>query len=68
MTRLRGIPQPGTSNFSRTLILPDIFNRPNFEYRVFSGLKADSLEKKKEEKIAEKKQKKKQYASWGKRT
>ena len=35
-------PQPGTPDFSRTLVHPDIFNRLNFAYSAFSGLKVDS--------------------------
>ena len=40
------IPQPGSFDFSFTLVLPDTFSRSNFEYSVFNGLKVDSMEKK----------------------
>ena len=39
---LGGFPKPGTPDFSRTSVLPDIFNSSKFEYRAFSGLKVDS--------------------------
>ena len=50
MTRLRVIPQPGTLDLVSTLILSDIFNRSNFEYRVFSSLKVESGRRKKKKK------------------
>ena len=37
-----GIPPTWHPDFSRILLLPDIFNRSNFEYSAFSGLKVDS--------------------------
>ena len=43
-------PKPGTPDFSRTLVLPDIFNSSNFEYRAFSGLTVDSGRRKKKKK------------------
>ena len=49
MTRLRGISQPGTSDFCRTKALPDIFNRSNLKYSAFSGLKVDSGRRKKKQ-------------------
>ena len=44
------ISQPGTPNFSRILILPDIFNRSNFEHSVFSGLKVEGMGRKRKKK------------------
>ena len=56
-----GFSQPGTPNFSRALVLPDIFNRSNVEYSAFSGLKVDYrrriLKKKKKSKKKEKEKK-----------
>ena len=50
-------PQHGIPYFSPTLVLPDIFNRFNFEYSVFSVLKVDSRRSnKKEKKEREKKE------------
>ena len=37
----------GTPDFCRAKVLPDIFNHSNFECSVFSGLKVDSMERKK---------------------
>ena len=37
-------------DFCHTLVLFDIFNRSNFEYSAFSGLKVDSAEETKHEK------------------
>ena len=37
-----GNPKSGTPDFSRTLVLPDIFNQSNFQYSALSGLKVDS--------------------------
>ena len=49
-------PQPGTADFSRTKVLPDIFHLSNFEYSAFSGLKVDSsVRKKNQEKRKSKK-------------
>ena len=48
--QLRGIPQPGKLSFSRTLVFPDVFNRSNFEYSAFSGLKEDSWKRKRKKK------------------
>ena len=44
---MRGISQPGTLDFYHTLVLLDIFNRSNFQYIAFCGLKVDSAEEKK---------------------
>ena len=52
-----GSPQPATPDFIFALVLPDIFNRLNFEYRALSGLKVDSRRRKR--KKARKKEKKK---------
>ena len=38
---IEGDPQPGVPDLCLTKVLPDIFNRSNFEYRAFSGLKID---------------------------
>ena len=38
-------PGPGTLKFIRTLDLSDTFNRSNFEYSAFSGLKVDSMKR-----------------------
>ena len=38
-----GIPQTWHPNFSRALVLSDIFNRLNFEYSELCSLKVDSL-------------------------
>ena len=43
-------PQPSSPDFSRTLVLPDIFNRSNFEYSAYSGLKVDSMGRKRKKK------------------
>ena len=45
-----GTPQPGTLNFIPALVLPDIFNRLNFEYSAFIGLKVDNREEKEKKK------------------
>ena len=60
-TRLRGIPQHGTHNFSQALVLPDIFNRSNFEYSTFSSLKVDSGRKKKKKEKTKKQNKKNSF-------
>ena len=52
-------PQRGTTDFSGTLVLPDLFNRSNFEYSVFSGLKVDSGRRKRKKKVRKKMQNKK---------
>ena len=44
------ISQPGTPDFSRTLILPNIFNWSNFEHSVFSILKVEGMERKRKKK------------------
>ena len=49
--RLREIFQPGTLDFCHTLVLLDIFNRSNFKYSSFSGLKVDNAEENKTRKI-----------------
>ena len=56
---MRGIHLPGTPNFIPALVLPDIFNRSNFEYRAFSGLKAENRRRKRKKKVRKKKKKKK---------
>ena len=48
---------PGTPDFSRTLILPDIFNRSNFEHSVFSGLKVEGMGRKRKKKEKAKQEK-----------
>ena len=48
--RLRGIPPTWHPGFSFTPILPDIFNRSNFEYSAFSGLEVDSGRRKRKKK------------------
>ena len=58
-TRLKGIPLSGTPYFSRTKVLPDIFNRSNSEYMAFSGLKADSIRRKGKKSKKKEKEKKK---------
>ena len=55
MARLRGIPQPGTPNFTPALVLLDISIRSNFKYGAFSGLKADSWRRKRKKKQDKKK-------------
>ena len=55
---------PGTSDFCRIKVLPDVSNRSNFEYSAFSGLKVDSGRRKRMKKNAKHE---KQYSSWGKR-
>ena len=52
-------PQPGIPHFSPTLVLPDIFNRSNFEYSALSGLKVDSWRRKRQKKVRKKTTKKK---------
>ena len=47
---VEGFPQRGTPDFIPALVLPDIFNRSNFEYSAFSGLKVDSQRKKSQKK------------------
>ena len=49
---IEGDPQPGTLDFSRAKVLPDIFNRSSFEYSAFtfSGLKVDSMGRKRKKK------------------
>ena len=42
--------QPGSPEVSPTLVLPDIFNRSNFEYSAFSGLKVDSRRRRRKKK------------------
>ena len=37
-----GFPQPGTPDFCRTKVIPDIFNHLNFDYSAFRDLKVDS--------------------------
>ena len=65
---MRGIPQPGTLDISHTLVRFDIFNRSNFEYSAFSGLKVDCAEenqtrKKKVDSAEENKTRKKIFRS-----
>ena len=55
-------------DFCRTKVLPDVFNRSNFEYSAFSDLKKDSgRRKRKKVPVAKKMQNKKNsiYSSWG---
>ena len=52
---MRGFSQPGTPDFSRTVVLPGILNRSNFEYSAFSGLKVDSGRRKRKKKKVRKK-------------
>ena len=47
-----GSSQPGTLDFCRTKVLPDIFNRSNFTYSAVSGLKVDSGRRKSKKKDA----------------
>ena len=47
---MRRLPQRGTPDFCHPLVLPDIFNRSNFEYNTFSGLKVDSGKRKRKKK------------------
>ena len=54
----RPCPQSGIADFCRTKVLPDIFNRLNFEYSAFSGLKVDSGRRKRKKKVRKKMQKK----------
>ena len=53
-----GSPQPGTPDFSLTLVLPHIFNCLNFECIAFSVLKVDSSGRKRKSRKEEKKQEK----------
>ena len=39
-------PQPDTPKFSQALVLPDMFNRSNFEYSALSSLEVGSWRKK----------------------
>ena len=48
------IPQPSSPDFSPTLVLPDIFNRSNFEYNALSGLKVNSIGRKRKKKQSKK--------------
>ena len=43
---MRGVPQPGTPDFIPALVLPNIFNRSNFKFSAFSGLKVHSRRRK----------------------
>ena len=56
-----GSTQTSTPTFSRTKVLPDcdIFNRSNFEYSAFSGLKVDGIGRKRKKKKKQEKRKKK---------
>ena len=58
-----GSSQPGTPDFSRTLVLPDIFNRLNFAYSAFSGLKVDSRRRIKKKKSKKQDKKEAKYYS-----
>ena len=60
-----GIPQPGTPDFIPELVLLDIFNRSNFKYSAFNGLKVDSWRRKK--KKSKKKEEKYVVSRLGKR-
>ena len=55
---MRGSFQASTADIIPAQVLSDIFNRFNFEYSAFSGLKVDSRRRKKKSKKSKKRGKK----------
>ena len=49
--------QPGIPGFGPTIVLPDVFNRSNFEYSAFSSLKVEKWQQKNKKKEKKKKRK-----------